>query len=129
MDLVGFQPFAWNNISLLSGESLKKSHLMDSSSDIINMEEGGGVIANIHTGNNILSPRVPVDYPKVSWKTFHFVFALFNSRVTKKSLAFLTANKAKNKSKDTNSLKTFSLSTLKVGFWNYHKGYFTGTKI
>ena len=40
-----------------SGESLKKSHLMDSSSDIMNMEEGGAVF----TG------RTTVDYTKVKF--------------------------------------------------------------
>ena len=42
--------------SIPSGESLKKTHLMDSSSDIMNMEEGS---------NNLFSPRIPVDYSKV----------------------------------------------------------------
>ena len=40
-----------------SGESLKKSHLMDSSSDIMNMEEGGPVF----------SGRTTVDYTKVKF--------------------------------------------------------------
>ena len=48
----------FNNFTLFyltSGESLKKSHLMDSSSDIMNMEEGGPVF----------SGRTTVDYTKV----------------------------------------------------------------
>jgi len=49
------------------GESLKKSHLMDSSSDIINMEEGGGLgVGNNANGpNSLLSPKLQVDYSKV----------------------------------------------------------------
>merc|ERR1719394_1685228 len=43
------------------GESLKKSPLMDSSSDIMNMEAGEGSGGN----NHLFSPRVPVDYSKV----------------------------------------------------------------
>jgi len=43
------------------GESLKKSPLMDSSSDIMNMEAGEGGGGN----NHLFSPRVPVDYSKV----------------------------------------------------------------
>jgi len=37
------------------GESLKKTHLLESSSDIMNMEEGG----------TIFSGRTPMDYSKV----------------------------------------------------------------
>jgi len=44
------------------GESLKKTHLMDSSSDIMNMEEGS---------NNLFSPRVPVDYSKANCHSRH----------------------------------------------------------
>jgi len=46
------------------GESLKKSHLMDSSSDIMNMEEGANA-------NNLFSPRVPVDYSKANCNSRH----------------------------------------------------------
>ena len=42
-----------------SGESLKKTHLLESSSDIMNMEEGG----------TIFSGRTPVDYSKVEQRT------------------------------------------------------------
>ena len=44
---------------IISGESLKKSHLTDSCSDIMNMEEGG------HT---LINSRVPLDYSKVGSK-------------------------------------------------------------
>ena len=42
-------------ILFTSGESLKKTHLLESSSDIMNMEEGG----------TIFSGRTPMDYSKV----------------------------------------------------------------
>lgn len=44
---------------------------MDSSSDIINMEEGGGLgVGNNANGpNSLLSPKLQVDYSKVGFKT------------------------------------------------------------
>ena len=54
-----------------SGESLKKSHLTDSCSDIMNMEEGG------HT---LINSRVPLDYSKVgSWWNKLILFAIHTS--------------------------------------------------
>lgn len=57
----------------MTGESLKKSHLLESSSDILNMEEGSSIIGR---GNSL-------DYSKVRPNIFiYFLLRGFSSSDT-----------------------------------------------
>ena len=58
---------------IIAGESLKKSHLLESSSDILNMEEGSSIIGR---GNSL-------DYSKVGVKTLKTTFSIFSKNVAK----------------------------------------------
>ena len=57
---------AINDIDI-AGESLKKSHLLESSSDILNMEEGSSIIGR---GNSLDYSKVGVNHSKLN---FHFL--------------------------------------------------------
>ena len=51
----------------MTGESLKKSHLLESSSDILNMEEGSSIIGR---GSSLDYSKVGLNHSKLH---FHFL--------------------------------------------------------
>ena len=60
-------------INDVTGESLKKSHLLESSSDILNMEEGSSIIGR---GNSLDYSKVGLNHSKLH---FHFLAKIYLS--------------------------------------------------